>query len=215
MASAGSFKLFIPKRSIIYIFLFTAFSASGQYNDTVKYKIVTADKSAFYSAYDISDTAIQSVINKFLYLYTYIDTTENGSYANSKIIYNSNGLLTVYREGNYDYWQDSTWIGFYSETLTIKTRTGDPVRYDDLFKRKDTTALRNLVWSRIDTDYSFVDKKKEMYRITEDEFRISNEGVYFEIGLNCGRGPCLEAEQPVIVQFDKLKRHFRKGGLLK
>jgi hypothetical protein len=200
---------------IFWLFSFNIYAAFGQQADTIKYEVIAADKFAFYRAYDITDTAIQSVINKFLYLNTNIDTTEKGSYASSRILYNRNGLLTVYREGNYDYWQDSTWIGSYAETFTINTRTGKTIHYNDLFKLKDTTALRNLVWSKIDTEYSFVDKKKEMYRITEDEFRISKEGVYFEIGLTCGRGPCLEVEQPVVIPFSELKRYFRKGGGLR
>jgi hypothetical protein len=191
------------------------YAVTAQKADTIKYEIITSDKVAFYHVYGIPDTAIEAAINRFLYVYTYIDTTEKGSIAGSKIIYNRNGFLTVYREGNYDYWQDSTWIGSYAETVTVKTRTGDPVHYDDLFKRKDTAAIRNLVWAKAVSEDLYFDSKNAIYRITEDEFRISNEGVYFEIGRNCGRGPCLEVEQPVIIPFGEMKRYFKKGVVMK
>jgi len=200
-----------------YLLLFISFPlyVLAQKSDTLTYFIITKDSTSFFQVLNISDVSQTKKINHFLYENSLVDTSQKGSYANSRIIYNRNGFLTVYREGNYDYWMDGTWIGYYSETHTMNIKTGKLVGYEDLFNQKDTNALRKLVWKKAE-EYSFSTlNPKEYYRITEDVFRVSAEGIFFEIGLNCGRGPCLGSEVPVIIPFRELKHYLRKGCHLK
>jgi hypothetical protein len=216
MESADISDMAVIIKILVVLIVLGGFSALGQTCDSLKYAVVTFDKTAYYTTDDIKDTAVKKAVNQFLYDYTLVDTTEKGSYGISTIIYNRNGILTVYREGNYDYWNDSTWIGFYSGTSTFNSRTGEGVKYDDLFKTRDTSKLRALVWQYKNEYYDSSDINTgpmENYRIMNDDFRISSAGIYFEIGLNCGRGPCLPSEVPVIIPFDDLRKFFRKSSV--
>jgi hypothetical protein len=204
---AGNWSTPGKEKSMSFRLIKTGYSFSDSEKQGALNYIVTG--KGVFQVKNVTNPELEKTLNDFMGSSFKLDAASNTV---SYVIYNKTNILTIYSEGSYDYLEKGDRGGSYSHTRSVNITTGKPILYSDIFDLKYAGKIVDMVF---DSPQCMVNIDKKDYNINEDNLRISNEGIYFDIECNCGRGPCLNNEQPIIIGFDRLKEFYKPGGLLK
>jgi hypothetical protein len=194
------------EKSMSFTLIKTGYSRSdSQKQNSLNYVV---NEKGVFQVKNVTNPELEKTLNDFMGSSFKIDATSNTV---SYVIYNKTNVLTIFSEGSYDYSGKGNRDGSYSHTRSINITTGKPILFSDIFDLKYAGTITDMIFESPDC---MMHIEKKGYNITEDNLRISDKGIYFNIECSCGRGPCLQNEQPVIIIFDKLKKYYKPGSLL-